>query len=307
MDTIILGRQKESSRIQMYIKSYKCNQKIKCVADINKMDGIACKGEDYLILPFDDKINYHFDQIIIATLSDDEGYKTKRYLKELGVLDDKIIIASDDKELKGVMDCSGSKYAETDRRVKWLYKVSKEINEKEITGSVCECGVNEGDFAYYLNRCFDTRSLLLFDTFEGFKEEDLIVEREISDDRFINGHFNSGKVFGGLYDKKIELVMKKMSNPDNVKVYKGYFPQSAEGISEKFAFVNLDMDLYKPTYEGLFFFWPLLSEGGVILCHDYYHPELPGVKKAVDEFAEETKIANLEEVGDDCSIAIKKV
>ena len=43
---------------------------------------------------------------------------------------------------------------------------------------------------------------------------------------------------------------------------KGYFPESAHGIDEKFAFVSLDLDLYKPTLEGLRFFYPKMIKGG---------------------------------------------
>ena len=38
---------------------------------------------------------------------------------------------------------------------------------------------------------------------------------------------------------------------------------------EKFAFVSLDTDLYKPTLAGLEFFWPRMSKGGFIFIHDF--------------------------------------
>ena len=48
------------------------------------------------------------------------------------------------------------------------------------------------------------------------------------------------------------------------------------------AFVHIDPDLYEPTKEGLILFYPLLSQGGIMLIHDYN--AWPGARKAVDEF-----------------------
>lgn len=41
-----------------------------------------------------------------------------------------------------------------------------------------------------------------------------------------------------------------------------------KGIEDSFCFVSLDMDLYKPTYEGLHYFYPRLNHGGYIFIHD---------------------------------------
>ena len=39
--------------------------------------------------------------------------------------------------------------------------------------------------------------------------------------------------------------------------------------------------------------------------HDYFHPELPGVKQAVEEFEKETQITLCKvPIGDFCSIAV---
>ena len=78
--------------------------------------------------------------------------------------------------------------------------------------------------------------------------------------------------------------MKRMPFQQNVKVVKGWIPESFTGIDDKFCFVNLDLDLYQPMLENLKFFWDKMVQGGVILCYDYYNPELPGVKQAIDDF-----------------------
>ena len=65
------------------------------------------------------------------------------------------------------------------------------------------------------------------------------------------------------------------------------------------------MDLYQPMLAGLRFFYSKMYPGGVILMHDYFHPELPGVKQAVEEFEKETQITLCKvPIGDFCSIAV---
>ncbi|MCI9122396.1 MAG: hypothetical protein HFG00_12935, partial [Oscillibacter sp.] len=79
--------------------------------------------------------------------------------------------------------------------------------------------------------------------------------------------------------------------PEQCRIHKGYFPESAAGLNEKFCFVNLDLDLYDPTYQGLWFFQDKMTDSGVILVHDYYSlydaGEYKGVRAAVDRFFSE--------------------
>jgi len=50
--------------------------------------------------------------------------------------------------------------------------------------------------------------------------------------------------------------------------------------------VFLDADhRYGPTLEAIAIWWPRLAPGGLLCGHDYGHPDYPGVKQAVDEFA----------------------
>ena len=67
------------------------------------------------------------------------------------------------------------------------------------------------------------------------------------------------------------------------------------------------MDLYKPTLEGLIFFYPKLVQGGCILIHDYFMASYPNVKKAVEEYQNSyhTNLVKIP-IGDDLSIAIIK-
>ena len=66
------------------------------------------------------------------------------------------------------------------------------------------------------------------------------------------------------------------------------------------------MDLYKPTFDGLEYFYDRMTSGGVILVHDYFTKDLSGVKKAVEEFCDLHEEACKIPIGDGQSIAIVK-
>lgn len=92
---------------------------------------------------------------------------------------------------------------------------------------------------------------------------------------------------------------------DNAIIKKGFFPDTAKGIDDTFIFVNLDFDLYKPTIDGLHFFWNKMRKGGVILIYDFFNDFYKGAKTAVDEFCKEKDISYIP-IGDEFSVAIIK-
>jgi O-methyltransferase len=162
-------------------------------------------------------------------------------------------------------------------RLSSLELCATEIYEKHIEGCVAECGVYMGNFAKNINKAFPDRKLYLFDTFEGFDEKDVKIDAT-------KGYSSGEQDFSAT---SIELVLHKMQYPENVIVKKGYFPETVDGIDEDFVFVSLDMDLYKPMYDGLCYFYPRLKEGGYIFIHDYNNVEYKGVKSAVNLFMKE--------------------
>ena len=112
---------------------------------------------------------------------------------------------------------------------------------------------------------------------------------------------------GQLNDTSIELVMSKMSRPENVKIIRGRFPDSFHEKELTFAFVNIDMDLYEPTKKAIVNFFPLLSTNGVILVHDYYNKNCPTIVSAVNDAEKELDCPFLKiPIGDKMSLAIIK-
>jgi O-methyltransferase len=165
-------------------------------------------------------------------------------------------------------------------RTSSLELVADEIYSQSIQGSVAEVGVFRGEFASLMNRVFPDRKLYLFDTFEGFDARDKGVDIK-------NGYSDADEPF----TTTVELVLEKMSHPANCVIKKGWFPESAEGISEPFACVSLDADLYQPIYNGLRFFFPLLTPRGYIFVHDYNNAGYAGAKQAVRQFCSEQNLA----------------
>ena len=237
-------------------------------------DGLLCFGGAESL----SDINY--DRIYIGSLFWEDIRKT---LLDSGVSEDKIVIDLPEDPI-------------SDIRNTWLASYAK--LHKGTKASVAEGGVFRGEFAKFINKACPDSKLYLFDTFEGFDSRD--VEYESKNYSFgLNAHEFS--------NTSIDLVMSKMEHPENVILRKGFFPETAAGIDDRFLFVHLDFDLYLPILEGLRFFYPKMIEGSVILIHDYYNIGLPGVKDAIEDYEKEIgrTIYKLP-IGEDQSIALIK-
>ena len=181
----------------------------------------------------------------------------------------------------------------------YLESQAKIIYDRKMIGSVAECGVWRGEYAKYINYFFPDRTLYLFDTFSGFSEGDVAIDKKNS--------VGSDRDTSCFENTSVEYVRSKLPSPNKAEFRMGHFPETAEGLEqERFVFVRLDMDLYQPTLEGLKVFYPLLSPGGIIMIHDYFdYYGWSGVKKAVDEFCDENTVG-ITAVGDKLSVALVK-
>lgn len=166
-----------------------------------------------------------------------------------------------------------------DLRLAELRLIGDEIKKRRVAGAIAELGVYQGKFARELNQNFPDRKLYLFDTFEGFKPEDIAGERGLS----------KAKV-GDFSNTSAADIINQMPFPGQVVIIKGRFPETIPDQEIQYALVSIDADLYESTRQGLSYFYPRLSSGGVMLIHDYNSMQFPGVKKAVDEFLNEQKL-----------------
>lgn len=164
--------------------------------------------------------------------------------------------------------------------------IAEDLEERGIEGAVAELGVYKGEFSQYINQAFPKSKLYLFDTFDGFDERDVKIDNEL-------GIRGDNIVKNGLKFNDIDYVLSRMPYKDNCEIRKGFFPETAKGIKDSFIFVNIDVDLYQPIYEGLKFFYPLMKRGGCIFVHDYAAKQWGGARRAVLEFSEEMGVAYL--------------
>lgn len=142
---------------------------------------------------------------------------------------------------------------------------------EKAKGAIAEVSVYKGESALLLAKAFPDRIIYLFDTFSGMPESDPSIDYHKK---------------GDFADTSLSAVMTKLKDFKNVIYYPGIFPESAKTVENiKFAFVNVDVDIYKSTKDCLEFFYPRLAEGGGIFIQDDYNfPNCKGATKAVDEF-----------------------
>ena len=239
-----------------------------------RIDGLEVKGREAIL-------EARPDLVVMGILT---GYEDAvEYLIQNGFPEERIICRFVDLNTRARRDC--------------LEKIAMILEDKEVSGAVAELGVYRGDFAKVINTVFPERKLYLFDTFEGFPEEDMNYETE--NNLLLD-------TVGKLSNTSVEYVMGRMPHPERCVIRKGYFPETAAGLEdERYAFVNIDVDLYKPILAGLEYFWPRLAENGYIFVHDYFSFAYAGTKKAIEEFSERFH-AGFTPIGDTLSVAFVK-
>jgi len=162
-----------------------------------------------------------------------------------------------------------------------LYKLERFIKRTEkLEGEIAEVGVYKGGTAYLI--CSLTQKhVYLFDTFEGMPEVDATKDTHHK---------------GDFADTSYESVFKLLYGVGHKTLIQGIFP-SATGhwIKDKtFSLVHLDCDIYPSVKESLEFFYPRMTQGGIIVLDDYAEPGCPGAKLATDEFlADKPEVLNL--------------
>lgn len=159
-------------------------------------------------------------------------------------------------------------------RLNFFIYITQYIKDNNIEGDIAELGVYKGTTARIFKELLENKRIYLFDTFEGFSEDDInLYEKR-------NGLKNE------FLDTSLKMVQNFVGVDDRTFYFKGYFPSTTTQLlgDEKYALVHLDPDLYAPVKSGCEYFYPKLVKGGCMIIHDYYSTYYDGVKKAVDEF-----------------------
>lgn len=147
-----------------------------------------------------------------------------------------------------------------------------------VDGDFVELGCYKGDTSLTLAEILKGlgKRLWIYDSFEG------LPEKSFEDNSPLGENFKKGELFVTKREVKERFLRAGLKVP---MIKKGWFADfSSEDLPEKIAFCFLDGDFYESIRDGLKLIEDKLSEGAILIVHDYNNPALPGVKKAVDEW-----------------------
>ena len=160
----------------------------------------------------------------------------------------------------------------------------------EVPGDFVEFGCYKGDTSLLLAELLveksvdkvgksggnDAKRLWVYDSFEGLPEKTAMDESVLGED------FKGGEL--SVTKREVKQRFLRAGLPVPV-IKKGWFSDlKDDDLPEKIAFAFLDGDFYESIRDSLRLVAPRMSEGGVIVVHDYTNPALPGVKRAVEEW-----------------------
>jgi hypothetical protein len=166
-------------------------------------------------------------------------------------------------------------YTMTSReRVENLLKLVYEVDDKNIEGSLVECGVWKCGMLGVMSLAnTKNRNVYGFDSFEG------LPAPQENDGNTAIGWEGTLKV--SLQEACINL--KNMGA--NASLIKGFFNDTLRNYKQqigKISVLRLDGDWYESTMTCLDELYDLVSPGGFIIIDDYGHWE--GCRKATDDF-----------------------
>ena len=150
-----------------------------------------------------------------------------------------------------------------------------------VPGDFVEFGCYKGDTSLLLAELLvenhvekSVKKLWIYDSFEG------LPEKRVEDRSVLGVAFRAGEL--GVTKREVKGRFLRAGLPVPVIRKKWFADLNEEDVPERIAFAFLDGDFYESIRDSLKLVVPRISEGGVIVVHDYTNPALPGVKKAVD-------------------------
>ncbi|MBX2931927.1 MAG: class I SAM-dependent methyltransferase [Chitinophagaceae bacterium] len=161
-------------------------------------------------------------------------------------------------------------------RFYFLNLVIDQLLHENIQGAAAELGVYKGNSAFLFQKyvTITKQKLYLFDTFEGFNNNDLVgLDKQTDTTMFTDVSLNE---------------VKNLVDTNNVEYVVGYFPDSLSKVDNnenlKFSVVHIDCDLELPFKHALEYFYPKLVPGGFLIMHDYFSLHWQGAIQTMDAF-----------------------
>lgn len=158
---------------------------------------------------------------------------------------------------------------------------------RRVEGDFVECGVNAGFVSSSIMRHLNWdrlgRTYYLIDTFSGPPMD------QFSDVEVSNGRAGLARdaIERGAYVTDLDRIRGNFAEWKNVRIVQGSIPDVLAGVQPTVAFLHIDLNCAMPERAALLHFWPLLSEGGVILLDDYCYQGHEAQAEALDLTAHE--------------------
>lgn len=153
-----------------------------------------------------------------------------------------------------------------------------------VPGDFVELGCYKGDTSLLLAEILKNtgKKLYIYDSFEG------LPEKRAEDESAVGENFKGGELYVTKREVKERFLRANLPVP---VIKKAWFNElKDEDLPERIAFAFLDGDFYESIKDSLKLVEDKMVEGGAIIVHDYNNPALPGVAKAVDEWAKNKDI-----------------
>ena len=193
----------------------------------------------------------------------------------------------------------------TARETEILLQELKKTLNNNVPGDVVEFGCYKADTSVLYQKLLESmghggafqpenqaaqasqKMLWLYDSFEG------LPAKTREDNSAAGDAFQAGEL---LVTKREVIEKFKKMGLKLPKIKKAFFDNLdiIYDIPEKISYAFLDGDLYQSIKTSLRLVTDKMSQGGVIIVHDYNNPELPGSARAVDEWlkAHQAKVAS---------------
>jgi O-methyltransferase len=170
-----------------------------------------------------------------------------------------------------------------DSQIEKLVENLIKVFKNKIDGDVVELGCYVGESSKYLAKTLielkSKKRLYVFDSFEGLPDL---------------SKWEEGTGWRPRTLKTTEEVLISNFTENNLPIpiiHKDWFKDIPNyKIPQKICFAFLDGDFYESIYDSLNKVYDKVSDGGVILFHDYKRPDLPGVEGAIKDFCKEKGI-----------------
>lgn len=144
-----------------------------------------------------------------------------------------------------------------------LQQIIEHVLGLKLDADFAECGCWKGHSSFIISTLLSKNNFQnqfhIFDSFEGGLSDKTAKDQNDQYGLSAEETIKEKEMFSSL-EENVDKVLEKF---DFIKLYKGWIPDRFEEVKDqKFSFVHIDVDLYKPTLDSLEFFYPRLAGGG---------------------------------------------